>query len=255
MLDIIYYPVSFILWCWHAMFGALLGGASAFGWALAIVFLVWTLRALLLRPAIGQARFLRRMQRAAPAIQALQRRYADDSVLRSKELQKVFAEHRVNPVTGYLPVLLQLPVFIGLAHVLRSFMAAGTGQGNYVFSAADVQSYLAAKVFGAHLGDAIVTTPWTDGAAGAGLWLWQAMPVAVPLIVLVAIASHLAARLAMRGQPTAAGPMRWLGLYGVPAVGLVFGAFLPIGLLVYWLSNSLWTIGQQQLVHRRLGDP
>ncbi|HEX6446912.1 MAG TPA: membrane protein insertase YidC [Streptosporangiales bacterium] len=246
MLDVVYYPVSFVLWCWHQGLALVFGDAAALGWLLAVVLLVVTLRAALLKPALGQARALRRMTQLAPRMTELRKRYGSDRERYGAELQKLLRAEDVRPGAAYLPMLLQLPVFLGLGHVLRAFTSAPHA-ANYVFSAADVHSYLAAKLFGAHLGDAMVNVPLLGGGAHL-LWMWQIAPVAVPLIVLAAVATHLTARLAsVPGQPAA---MRLLGRYGGPLLVLVSGVVLPLGLLVYWLTNNACTLAQQALIAR-----
>ena len=95
--------------------------ATSFGWALSIVLLVFTLRLVLLKPAIAQIRSMRKMQKFAPEMKKIQKKYANDKQRQAQEMQKLQREHGVNPLGGCLPMLLQIPVFIGLNHVLRSF--------------------------------------------------------------------------------------------------------------------------------------
>lgn len=93
MLDFIYYPVSAILWFWHTVFGAVLGPDNGVAWALAVVFLVFTLRILLLKPAIKQVRTTRLMQELGPQIKALQKKYSGDRARQATEMQKLQKEH------------------------------------------------------------------------------------------------------------------------------------------------------------------
>ena len=171
MLNFIYYPVSAILWVWHKVFGFILGPDNGIAWALSVVFLVFTLRAVLYKPFVKQVRTTRQMQELQPQIKALQKKYSGDRQRQAVEMQKLQKEHGFNPIMGCLPVLAQAPVFIGLFHVLRSFNRTGTGMGqlgmsaednlntpNYVFSATDVQSFLDARLFGAPI-SAAITTP------------------------------------------------------------------------------------------------
>ncbi|HEU0129296.1 MAG TPA: YidC/Oxa1 family membrane protein insertase, partial [Pseudonocardiaceae bacterium] len=88
MLNFIYYPVSAILWFWHQAFGYLLGPSSGVGWTLAVVFLVFTLRALLFKPFVSQVRSMRKMQEFAPEIQKLKKKYGDDRQKMAAEMQK-----------------------------------------------------------------------------------------------------------------------------------------------------------------------
>jgi len=132
VLDFIYYPVSWILWVWHRVFGAVLGPDNGFAWALSVVFLVFTLRILLYKPFVKQVRTTRQMQELQPQIKALQKKYGKDKQRMAVEMQKLQKEHGFNPIMGCLPVLAQAPVFIGLFHVLRSFNRTGTGFGQLV---------------------------------------------------------------------------------------------------------------------------
>ena len=254
MLNFIYYPVSFILWCWHWVFGIVLGPSNAFGWALSIVFLVFTLRVILLKPAIHQIRSMRKMQAFAPEMKKIQKKYANDKQRQAQEMQKLQREHGVNPLGGCLPMLLQVPVFIGLNHVLRSFQNPNIG--NYFFSAHDVKTYLDADLFGAHLGDAILGIGSWGGQPG---WHWSVAPVAIPLMIAAAIATHFTARLSVNRQLStnpAGTPqsemMQKITLWLFPLGVLVFGGALPVGLLLYWLSNNGWTLGQQHFVFKRI---
>lgn len=253
MLGFIYYPVSFVLWCWHGMFGLLLGDASAVGWALSVVLLVVTVRVILLRPAIGQARTMRAMQRLAPKIRAIQRKHADDRQRQSAELQRLQREHGVNPLAGCLPALLQIPAFIGLSRVLRVFTEY-PNRSNYFFPNSDVRSYLAAKLFGAHLGDALFHVTALSGPIAAhSPWLWQVAPVVIPLILVSAVATHVNARLSTQPADTAQAALsRVLSMWVFPLGMLVFGAALPLGWLIYVVTNNCWTLGQQYLLLRHL---
>jgi YidC/Oxa1 family membrane protein insertase len=254
VFNFIYYPVSFILWCWHWVFGHLLGDSNAFGWALSIIFLVFSLRLILLKPAVAQVRSMRKMQKFAPEMKKLQKKYANDRQRQAQEMQKLQREHGVNPLGGCLPMVFQIPVFLGLNHVLRSFRE-GTTQV-YFFKGPDVQSYLDAKLFGAHLGDALLGVGTLGGSPG---WHWEVAPVAIPLMIAASIATHFTARLSVQRQQamgTAAtgqtAMMNNLTMWIFPLGVLVFGGGFPIGLLLYWLSNNGWTLGQQHFVMSRM---
>ncbi|RDI18028.1 YidC/Oxa1 family membrane protein insertase [Rhodococcus sp. AG1013] len=274
MLDFIYYPVSAILWFWHKAFGSILGPDNGFAWALAVVFLVFTLRVLLLKPAINQIRTTRQMQELQPQIKALQQKYAGDRQRQATEMQKLQKEHGFNPLMGCLPVLVQVPVFLGLYHVLRSFNRTGTGLGqlgmtpeanastpNYIFSATDVQSFLSARLFGAPISAAIASPQSTLASFapyGGVPTVATIAAVAVPLMVLAGLATHFNARASVRRQrpDAAANPqsaiMNKLMLWGFPLGVLVGGPFLMIAILLYWVSNNVWTYGQQHLVFARI---
>ncbi|MFD2418008.1 membrane protein insertase YidC [Amycolatopsis pigmentata] len=259
MLDFIYYPVSFILWCWHEVFGFIFGANNAIAWILAIMFLTFTVRGIMFKPFVNQVRSMKKMQEFAPELKKIQKKYANDKQRQAAEMQKLQREHGVNPLGSCLPMLLQVPVFIGLNWVLRAFSIQPAGGGpkteNYFFNQQGVESYVNAKLFGVNIGDAIHHTAMLGGINGG--WNWHVAPVAVPLMILAAVLTHLTARhSAARQDPTAATPqtamMQKLTMYIFPLGVLVFGAFFPIGLLVYWLSNNGWTLMQQRLVYNRI---
>ncbi|MGN7132245.1 membrane protein insertase YidC [Rhodococcoides corynebacterioides] len=274
MLDFIYYPVSGILWVWHKVFGAVLGADSGFAWALSVVFLVFTLRLLLYKPFVKQVRTTRQMQELQPQIKALQKKYGKDRQKLALEMQKLQKEHGFNPIMGCLPVLAQAPVFIGLFHVLRSFNRTGTGIGqlglspevnantpNYFFSVDDVQSFLSARLFGAPI-SAAITSPDSVLIAfepfGGIPSVWPIVAVSVPLMIIASVATHLNSRasVARQSEAAAANPqaaiMNKLALYVFPLGVLVGGPFLPVAILLYWVSNNMWTYGQQHLVFGRI---
>ena len=120
-LDIVYYPVSAIMWLWYKAFALVLGPTNFFAWALSVMFPVFTLRALLHKPFVRQIQTTRQMQELQPQIKALQKSYSKDRQRMAVEMQKLQREHGFNPILGCLPMLAQIPVFLGLYHVLRSF--------------------------------------------------------------------------------------------------------------------------------------
>ncbi|WP_067826110.1 membrane protein insertase YidC [Nocardia inohanensis] len=276
MLDFIYYPVSAILWFWHRAFGFVLGKDSGFAWALAVVFLVFTLRLVLYKPFVKQVRTTKQMQELQPQIKELQKKYKNDRQQMTVEMQKLQKEHGFNPLMGCLPVLLQVPVFLGLFHVLRSFNRTGTGIGqlgmtpydnahtpNYIFSAADVQSFLTARLFGAPL-SAYITEPASvlnSFAEYGGIPSKVAIAaVSIPLMIIAGLATHFNARASVQRQsPEAlanpqAAMMNKLALWVFPLGVLVGGPFLPVAILIYWVSNNIWTYAQQHLVFGRMAQ-
>ena len=291
MLNVIYYPVSAILWVWHKIFGAVLGADNGIAWALSVVFLVFTLRAILYKPFVKQIKTQRQMQELQPQIKALQKKYAGDRQKLGLEMQKLQKEHGFNPVGGCLPVLLQAPVFIGLFHVLRSFNRTGTvanvpflsptepmsveqnaNTPNYFFGVDDVQSFLSARLFGAPI-SAHITSPAdqlqafnpTPESIRVSLGpVTSIVPsvvwVAVPLMLIASVATHFTARASVARQSAsataAAAPnqalIQKLTLWVFPLFVFFGGPFLPVAILLYWLSNNAWTLVQQHYVFGKI---
>jgi len=261
VLDFIYYPVSFILWCWHKVFGFVLGQNNAISWILAIIFLTFTVRGIMFKPFVNQIRSMKKMQEFAPELKKVQKKYANDKQRQAQEMQKLQREHGVNPLGSCLPMLLQIPVFIGLNWVLRAFSVnpkdGSPKTNNYFFDQAGVDSYQHANLFGAHIGDAIFHTSVLGGSGGG--FNWSIAPVAVPLMIAASLLTHLTARHSAARQnmnPESLTPqtamMQKLTMYIFPLGVLVFGGAFPIGLLVYWLANNSWTLMQQRVVYTKI---
>jgi YidC/Oxa1 family membrane protein insertase len=268
-LDYIYYPVSAIMWLWYKLFGFLLGPSNFFAWALSVMFLVFTLRAILYRPFVRQIETTRQMQELQPQIKALQKKYGKDRQRMAVEMQKLQKDHGFNPILGCLPMLAQIPVFLGLYHVLRSFnrTQGGFGQpqltpelnrslGNYFFSATDVGHFLDANLFGAPIGASMIQT--TGLGAFTEFDRAAVIAVGVPLMILAGIATHFNSRASVQRQSpeAAANPqtamMNKLALYVFPLGVVVGGPFLPLAIILYWVSNNIWTYGQQHYVFGKI---
>ena len=261
MLNFIYYPISFIMWLWHEVFSFVFGDTSGLAWALSVVFLVVTLRALLYKPFVGQVRSMRKMQQMAPEMQKLRKKYANDKQKLATEMQKLQSENGANPLGGCLPVLVQVPVFIGLFHVLREFKPGKTE--NYFFGADEVRSFVDSNLLGSKLGAAVFPlggfggqgVPSVEMLGGNLVYQWLVM---IPLMIAAGIFTHITARhsVARQAEAQAGNPqaaiMNKLMLYVFP-IGVVVGApFLPLAVLFYWVTNNLWTLGQQYVVYKRI---
>ncbi len=249
MFDFLLYPVSAILWFWHTVFAAPFGAASGLAWVLAVVFLVFTVRALLLRPALHQLRTARRTRELAPQLDKLRGKYGKDRQRLAQETQKLYAENGVSLLGGCLPALLQLPVFFSLYWVLRDFTPGASS--NYVFDRTGVESFLRADVFGAKLGNWI-SQPATE-LARFGTDHAHMLAVGVPLMVAAGLATFLTMRASLRRTPpgneqlaSVTRVLAYLAPFGV----LVSGAFFPVPLavLLYFLATNLWTFGQQHVL-------
>ncbi|MFW0789969.1 membrane protein insertase YidC [Gordonia sp. CPCC 205333] len=280
MLNFIYYPVSGIMWVWHWLFDAILPsspGWDGLAWALSVVFLVFTLRAILYKPFVKQIQTTKKMQEIQPQMQAVRKKYAKDKVKMTEEMQKLQKEHGFNPLLGCLPMLLQIPVFIGLFHVLRSFNRTATGMGqlglspeetrqlpNYFFSVDQVQNFLDARFFGVPL-SSFITEPITEWQAfmahptdAVDFTRGNIAVVVIPIMLVASFATYMNARASAKRMTAEAleNPqtrfMTMLSQYVFPLGILVTGPFFPVAILLYWVSNNVWTYGQQHLVFGRI---
>ncbi|MBJ7351616.1 MAG: membrane protein insertase YidC, partial [Rhodococcus sp.] len=214
------------------------------------------------------------MKKLQPRLEEVRKKYSGDRARQATEIRTVQKEHGVNPLMGCLPLIAQAPVFIGLLHVLRSFNRTGTGFGhlgmsaqenastaNYVFGAGDVQSFLDARLFGAPISAAVSSSRdvlEAFGPFGGVPSVWSIAVVAVPLMIVAAVATHLNSRASIARQDAAAAAnpqtaiMNKLALWVFPAGVLIGGPVLPVAVLLYWVSNNIWTYAQQHIVYRRI---
>lgn len=261
MLNFLYIAVSWVLLRWHEAFTWLgMDPASGLTWALSIVFLVITIRLLLFRFFIKQVHSQRKMQEVQPKIAALREKYKNDRQTLSAEMMKLQKEEGFNPIGGCLPILMQAPVFISLFHVLRLIGTdKATALSNEYHWTAE-QATLAGKatVFGAPIASAF-SDPRNLVAQIAGASATATHVVAAVLIVLMVAATYITQKQVMLRSTTTLDAqqamIQKLMLYGIPASLLISGFFFPIGVLFYWFTNNLWSMGQQFYILKRMPHP
>ncbi|HSV66187.1 MAG TPA: membrane protein insertase YidC [Mycobacteriales bacterium] len=252
LLNWLYTAISWIMLRWHDLFSTFLPANSGLSWALSIMFLVITLRVLMFRFFVKQVKTQRAMQELNPKIQALRQKYKDDRQTLSREILALQQEAGVNMAAGCLPVLLQAPVFFALFHVLRRITPGAVPL--YSWTQEKMDSAANAKLFGAPI-PAAFNTPG-DKLAVLGGNPTATHIVAVVLIVFMVAATFFTQRMVMTRTTTQLDPqqamIQKLMLYGMPASLAVSGFFFPVGVLLYWFTNNLWTLGQQFYILRRM---
>lgn len=201
-----------------------------FGWGFSIIALTIVVRALLLPLTIKQFKSMRSMQVLAPEIKKLQMKYGDDKQRLNQEMMKFYSENKVNPFGSCLPLVAQLPVFLSLFYMLQKDLRLDIcGQSKDPCGPSS-----AAEFF--------FIPDITDKATGG---------VLITLIVLY-VGSQLVSSLLMSVTADRNQKMIMLAL---PFVFVVFILNFPAGLIVYWITTNIWTIGQQAIVRRTLGPP
>ena len=255
MLDWLYTVISWVLARWHSLFSTVLDPASGAAWALAILLLVVTVRSLLLPLVLKQVASQRAMAELQPEIAALREQHGEDKQAFSQAVMALHSERGVNPLAGCLPALLQIPVFIALLHVLRR-LAPGA-EGLYSWSYDLTQQAANATFVGAPISSAFrmaeplrSTVLEQTGAAESRVQL-----VALVLVLAMSATSFLTQKVTQRRSGPAEGQaatVQKVLLYGMPASLLVTGFFFPVGVLLYWTANNLWTFGQQLYLLRRM---
>ncbi len=235
--------------------------ASGAAWALSIVGLVIVMRILLIPLFFKQIKASRGMQLVQPEMQALQKKYKGktDPASReamSREMMELYRKHGTNPFASCLPILLQSPIFFALFRVLYELPSLAAGTYTRAESIGPLTRELAAQ--------AEQATIW--GAPLSGTFMqwdgnWHIRVVTIVLIVAMSVTTFTTQRqLTMKNMPPAAltGPMaqqQKILLYVLPFIFAVSGVNFPIGVLIYWTTTNLWSMGQQFYTIRRMPAP
>jgi YidC/Oxa1 family membrane protein insertase len=226
----------------------LVGGS----WGLAIIGLTVVIRAALVPLTFRQLKSMQEMQRLAPQIQALKEKYKEDKQRQQQEIMKFYQENKINPLASCLPLLLQLPVFISLFYMLRSDLK------KHICGKQLEAHYAAAHHAGESLNKYIESTSCQSVAHGSAKFLFlpditnKATGAALIVLILLYVGSQIVSTLV--ATATADPKQRRLMLF-LPIVFVVILYRYPAGLLVYWITTNLWTIGQQLLIRRHMGAP
>jgi len=237
----------------------LVGGS----WGLAIVGLTVLIRAVLVPLTYRQLKSMQEMQRLAPQINALKEKYKEDKQRQQQEIMKFYQQNKINPLASCLPLLLQLPVFISLFYMLRTDLKLDIcGRqlrehfSKVLHETITKNSQIPSGKKGHVAG--LAETGCNTVAHGSAKFLFipditsKATGVALVVLLLLYVGSQLVSTLV--ATATADPNQRRLMLL----LPLVFVAILfryPAGLLVYWITTNLWTIGQQFLIRRHIGGP
>lgn len=201
-MDLFAYPVSLVMKFWHWALSFVVDGNSGIAWVGSVLLLVVTVRLLLMRSMYRQQYSMRKMAQIAPKMKELQNKYKDrkspeDRQEQAKEMQALYADAGVNPAAGCLPLLVQIPVFLGLYYVLLNFSPPGKSieeasqMTNGAFQPEQVASFLNAEIFGVPLASYIRMPQDVMDSLHPGLVREDILMLAVPLFVLAGIATFI----------------------------------------------------------------
>jgi YidC/Oxa1 family membrane protein insertase len=195
-----------------------LHGTIGLPWAWAIVATTVIVRIILVPLTVKQIHSMQSLQRHAPHMKEIQKKYKNDKQKQNEELMKFYRENSINPAASCLPMVLQFPVFIALYFVLNNFSKSPPGGDlswlHFIPSIAD---------------------PTTKHWGGF-------------VLLVVYVASQMASTLYM--SATVDKLQRTIFML-MPLVFVFFIAHFPAGLVIYWVTTNLWTVGQG-LITRKL---
>jgi YidC/Oxa1 family membrane protein insertase len=226
---------------------SIIGGS----WGWSIIALTVLVRALLLPLAFKQTHSMHKLQQAAPQMQAIQTKYKDDKPRQQQEIMKFYKENDINPFASLLPLVAQIPVFIGLYYTLQTRLRDHICPG---LQAAYRHAY--ASQHNIPLKAAAGHTVACHGLNGSSwLFIHDLTNTATGLTLLVLIVLYVGTQLAsslMMKAPTMDQTQRRLMLL-LPLLFVIFIINFPAGLILYWITTNTWTIGQQWVIRRRTG--
>ena len=250
IMNPLYIAVSFVMKAIHSAFSPLFGATSGVTWSLSIIGLVIVIRIILIPLFVKQIKSQRALQALQPQMKELQKKYKDDRQKQSEELMKLYKAHGTNPFASCLPILAQAPIFFALFRVLN-----GIGQhppkAYGVLTSTDATNAAAARFLTAPISETFLRTEITSVKI-----------VTVILIVAMSATTFTTQRqLMIKGMPASSlenNPMvqqQKILLYVFPIIFAVSGINFPVGVLIYWLTTNLWTMGQQFYVIKRNPTP
>jgi YidC/Oxa1 family membrane protein insertase len=245
----LYFAISAVLIGWHNVWSQVLPADSGAAWVLSIIGLTLVIRAALIPLFVKQIKSSRNMQLIQPKVKELQKKHGHDRERLAQETMKLYKDSGTNPFASCLPILLQMPIFFTLFSLLNN---AAKGEPKGILTKEDAEQFGAAELFGTvKISDTFLKA---DGHV-------PTMALAAFLVLAMTATTFLTQRQLMsKNMPKDAltGPyaqQQKLLLYVLPVVFAVGGIAFPIGVLFYWTTSNLWTMGQQFYVIRNNPAP
>ena len=196
-------------------------------WGMSIIALTVVTRALLIPLTYKSLKGMRALQALQPQIKEIQAKYKNDRQRMQQEMMRFYQENKVNPFASCIPLIAQLPVFITLFYLLQNELPDDIGCK--AGECGEAASFL-------------FINDLTAKAAGGEL---------IALLILY-IGTQLISGLVM--AVTADKSQRMLMLV-LPFIFVPFVITFPAGLVLYWITTNVWTIGQQAVIQRLIPPP
>ncbi|WP_380277636.1 membrane protein insertase YidC [Kitasatospora purpeofusca] len=245
-LNPLYTAVSWIIVQFHSLYSHVFNPDGGWAWGLAIASMVVVIRICLIPLFVKQIKATRAMQAIQPKMKAIQERYKNDRQRQSEEMMKLYKEAGTNPFSSCLPILVQAPFFTALYGVLASVAKGheiGVINGELLVSAGK------AHIFGAPLSATFV------GSSDVSVKI-----VVAVMIIMMSLSQFITQRQLMTKNvdltvKTPFMQQQKMLMYVFPIMFAVMGINFPVGVLVYWLTTNVWSMGQQLIVIRNNPTP
>ncbi len=239
----LYWAISGVLVGFHNLFSTFLPEESGAAWALSIAGLTIVVRATLIPLFVKQIKSSRNMQLIQPRVKELQAKYGHDRERMSQETMKLYKETGTNPFSSCLPILVQMPIFLALFRLIDQ---ASKDRGHAFLNDDRARQLADAELFGVSIKSTFFRA---DGDVGV-------MVLAGILIAIMTLTTFTTQKqLFSKNMPAESltgtfAQQQKIMLYVLPVVFGVTGVAFPIGVLIYWSTSNLWTMGQQFYVIR-----
>jgi YidC/Oxa1 family membrane protein insertase len=253
ILNPLFEAVAWVIMRIHAGLSVPFGADSGLTWVLSIVILVVLMRLIMVPLFVKQVKAQRKMQSHMPQLQEIRKRYKNDKQRLNEETMKFYKENGINPLGGCLPLVAQLPVFWSLFNVLRAIADWTPGHTpSYGLTIPVVESAKSARIFGATLADKFLFP-----VAGEH---WSSRIVILVFVLISATTTWLTMRQSSKRGMMQQGPvdpdnpaanMQKYMMYIAPFFALS-GLYWQFGLVIYWVTTNVWTLGQQHVLFRNL---
>jgi YidC/Oxa1 family membrane protein insertase len=243
--------IELLLVSFHSLFGFFgLAPESGISWVLSIVGLVLVVRSALIPLFVKQIKSQRNMMLVQPELQKLQKKYKgkndrDSREKFAKEQMDLYKRTGSNPLSSCLPILVQIPIFMGLFFTLNDAQARKSGVGP-MNSELAIQ-FSEATLLGAKLSETFLTATTIQVQIMAGV-----------MVFLMSASQFITQKqIIAKNQNPAVQNSQYMQtqkilLYVFPLIFVVSGVAFPIAVITYWLTSNFWTMGQQFIVIRNM---
>ncbi|MFI7641508.1 membrane protein insertase YidC [Nonomuraea sp. NPDC049400] len=249
-LSWLYEAVAHVIIWIHTGYSTILDPDSGLTWALTIITLTVCMRILIFPLFLKQMRSSRKMQELAPKVQELRKRYKNDKQRMNQEVMALYQGAGANPLGGCLPVVAQFPIFISMFTVLQNM---ANGHAKYGMTQELVDSARAAHIFGAPLPASFFMSE--AQIAGFDATVVQTKVVLAIFVAISSLTTFLTVRQSvtrsMAQMPDNPMAQQQKILMYISPLFAFFSLNFPLGLILYWVTTNVWTLGQQHWFYSR----
>ena len=243
--------VAFVLAMFHKLFSPVFGSENGITWVLSIIGLVVVIRICLIPLFVKQIKAQRNMQLIQPKMKEIQKKYAGDREKQSQEMMKLYRETGTNPLASCLPIILQAPIFFALFRVLQGHIAHDPPIPIGILTQPLADSAHNATIFGVPIYGTFAHAAATPNPMNTKI-------LAVVLIIAMSATTFITQRQLVLKNTAADNPIakqQKILVYVFPFIFALGGFNFPIGVLIYWTTTNVWSMGQQFYVIRNNPQP